>query len=70
MALSDDVTDEFPCPKCGHQFSEPLARLKDDPTLTCPVCGERLHYDSAGTMRTAVDQIDEIDRLLDGFGKS
>ncbi len=40
MTISlDDATANLECPKCGHQISETIGRLKQQNELTCPACG-------------------------------
>lgn len=68
--LSDDLGLPLPCPKCGNEVEVSLTRLKDEPQLVCPACGETFNVDSGGTAGEVADQVDNLDRLLDRFGKS
>lgn len=67
--LSDEFTETFPCPHCGHQITETLARLKDDPTITCPMCGKGTKIESGGTIRETTDKLDDLDRAWDKLTK-
>jgi transcription elongation factor Elf1 len=67
--LSNEVTDTFPCPHCGHEITQSLARLKSDPMLACPSCAKPFRFESGGTLRKAVDEIEELDRAWDNLAK-
>jgi transcription elongation factor Elf1 len=67
--LSDELTHTFECPHCGHEITESLARLKDDPVITCGRCGKSTKFESAGTIRETTDNLDEIDRAWDKLTK-
>jgi hypothetical protein len=67
--LVDEMTVPIKCPKCGHETEQSLARLKDDPILICPSCGDTFKIESSGTMGKVADELDEIDRLIDKIGK-
>jgi predicted nucleic acid-binding Zn ribbon protein len=58
--FSDDAV--FPCPHCGHEFTESLAKLKDDPLLTCRACGKRTKVGGGGTVMKGVGDLDELER--------
>ena len=62
---SDELTHAFPCPYCGHEITETLTRLKDEPTIICPKCGKGTKIESGGSIRKVVDQIDNLDRAWD-----
>lgn len=36
--IEQGLEEELRC-ECGHKVTEALRRLKDNPTLVCPVCG-------------------------------
>lgn len=67
--LVDAVTFPIECPKCSHKTEQSAARLKDDPVIVCPSCGESFKIESGGSAREVADQLKNIDRLLDNFGK-
>lgn len=43
MPFSDSIDIPFPCPKCGHEVRETLARLERDRKVTCRGCGADIH---------------------------
>ncbi|WP_425487880.1 YnfU family zinc-binding protein [Microvirga lupini] len=65
--LSDEITFPIGCPKCGHETEQTVTRLKDEPELTCPACGERFKVESRGSAGDVADELDKIDRLFDKF---
>jgi transcription elongation factor Elf1 len=67
--LSDELTSTFPCPHCGHEITENLARLKDEDVLTCPSCGKGFRIESGGTIGKTVDQLGELDRAWEKLTK-
>lgn len=67
--LTQAVAWPIACPKCGHETEQSIAALKTDPTLVCPSCSEAFKIESQDTAKQTFDQIAEIDRLMDTFGK-
>ncbi len=67
--LSDELTATFTCPHCGHEITQSLTRLKDDPTLTCAVCGKGFRVESGGAIGKAVDDLGNLDRTWDDLTK-
>lgn len=67
--LGDAITFPIRCPECNHETEQSVSRLKDAPILVCPACSYHFKVESGGTGRQVADQIQEIDRLIDGFGK-
>jgi transcription elongation factor Elf1 len=67
--LTDDLMFPIPCPHCGHEVQESLARIKDNPTIECPACSQTFQIASEPSVENTANKLDEIDRLLDGFGK-
>lgn len=48
------------CPKCGHQQSELVSRLRDNPEVVCGGCGITIAING--------DQLDAFMNMLEGFG--
>jgi putative FmdB family regulatory protein len=67
--LSDQIGWDFECPKCGQKFEATARKLKDEPIFTCPNCGQRTSLDSGGSAAKVADDLDDLDRALDEFGK-
>jgi transposase-like protein len=67
--LVDEMTAPIKCPKCGHETEQSIARLKNDPEIICPSCGQKFKIESGGTTGKVADKLDEIDRLIDKIGK-
>lgn len=43
---TDNVLLQMPCPSCEQKVTEMIGRLKDDPNITCPMCGAACTFDS------------------------
>lgn len=67
--ISDELAFPIPCPECGHEISKTLAELKDNPTIICPACSAQIEVTSDAATTEAADKLEEIDRLIEGFGK-
>jgi len=67
--IVDELDIPVECPECGHKMKQSLARLKHDPTITCPKCSQSFKCESGGTARDVADKISKIDRLFDSIGK-
>lgn len=46
------------CPKCGHQLTEKLGRLKHDPRIPCPGCGTTIAIEASG-LNNALGEVDQ-----------
>lgn len=57
------------CPKCGHEFDVPTSRIKDDADFVCPSCGDRFQASVKRASREKLDEVLELDRTWDNFGK-
>lgn len=67
-SLTERVTVPVKCPKCGHESQHRLADLERNPLVVCSAtgCGHEVEIEVRGD---ALNQVRDIDRLLDGFGK-
>jgi len=63
---------ELKCPACAKKFKKPLGRLKADPTIKCPGCGELVKI-KAQRLRSALASVERsraaLKRAIDGFNK-
>ena len=65
----DKINVPIKCPYCGHETTETLARLQDDPILICSACSKGFQFESGGTARETADEINKLDRALDNLFK-
>lgn len=63
---------DIPCPSCGEKFHETIGRLKNDPKLTCPACGQNVSI-NAKELRDGIaateKSLDDLRRSLGKIGK-
>ncbi len=65
--IFDDQTLDIPCPHCGQKSTERVARLKENPTLTCTGCGNHIKID-ADELRNATDALQkQLDAIFRGL---
>lgn len=63
---------DIPCPGCGEKLHETIGRLKGNPKLTCPHCGERFAVNADQFRRGLApveESLDKLRRTLGKFGK-
>lgn len=56
----------FACPGCQKKITEKIGRLKHDPKLTCPGCGQSLLIEAKELRRG----IESAQKSLDGLASS
>ncbi|KVE50394.1 hypothetical protein WI94_26335 [Burkholderia vietnamiensis] len=68
MENFDGQSIDIDCAKCGHQISETIGRLKTDPDLVCPACGQ-VNTVQAESLREFSERLakdlDELRRMFD-----
>lgn len=68
----DSTSIDIECPTCLQQFSEQIGRLKQNPTLNCPVCQQPIRIDATGLsqgLQSVENQLDDLSRALKKLGK-
>jgi transcription elongation factor Elf1 len=60
LMLNHDFTIPIPCPKCSHEIVETLARLENNPELTCSSCGFLFRVDVNEVRR----ELEKLENLL------
>ena len=67
--LLDNERIDIPCPHCGQQSKQTIARLKRDPDITCPSCRQTFHIEAA-QLRQALQTLQRgLDNIVRGLGK-
>jgi transcription elongation factor Elf1 len=67
MLNFDQTEVTLDCPGCGHQFKQPIGRLKDDATLHCVSCGQAIRIDAKGLrdlLRSAQESTADLARTI------
>ena len=67
MLNLDNTEITLDCPSCGHQFKQPLGRLKHDATLHCVGCGQAIRIDAKGLrdlLRSAQESTADLARTI------
>lgn len=59
----DSQPVEIPCPHCGYQLRETIAKLKTDPKLTCGSCKGLVEINAADLRR----KIAQVEKALADF---
>lgn len=62
----------FPCPGCKKKITEKIGRLKRDPKITCPGCGQGILIDGKELRRgidAAQKSLDSVAASLRKLGK-
>lgn len=66
MDLIDSRDIKFSCPRCGKQLTEKLGRLKNNPTISCPGCNQKIAIDAT----EARAGLDKASKALGNLGKA
>lgn len=61
--LFSDKSLDITCPKCGHEFQEKIAGLKQEPKINCPNCGQG--FDASDFVEKVREMEKGVDRLSD-----
>ncbi|MEN6302450.1 MAG: hypothetical protein ABFC96_03150 [Thermoguttaceae bacterium] len=72
MNFFDNQTIQIPCPECGHEITETIGRLKNDPDLPCPGCGITIKINAEKFregFKGAEDALANFERSLGKLGK-
>ncbi len=70
--ILDSQSIELPCPHCAHKFSETVGKLKTNPALACPSCGQAFQVEAAqfASEIAKVEQaLAKLQRTLGRLGK-
>lgn len=65
-SVLDSQAIAIPCPKCGHQSSHTIRKLKTNPHLTCSGCGQGFQIDATDMRR----KIAEVEKTLANFKRT
>lgn len=68
----DKMPIEFECQHCGKKLSETMGRLKKEPSVTCPNCGNvtEISIEGADKAQRDVDAATrKLERTLKDLGK-
>lgn len=65
-SIFDKQKLRFECPKCGHGFTETVAKLKTCPEVNCPSCGAAIAIEDDGF----VGGVREADKEIENLRKS
>lgn len=68
--ISEEIKFPLKCPKCGHQFEESVARLKQQTELPCPVCGHEFEHGDQVSAGDTLNSVDQISRAWDKISKN
>jgi len=60
VSLDRNIKLAIPCPKCKHKTQETIARLENDPALTCGGCGFIFRVEAKDLRR----QLQETEKLI------
>ena len=63
MSVLGSYPIAFPCPKCKHEIKETVARLKQDPTITCPSCNVSINVKADNFRR----EMEKAEKAIDDF---
>ena len=66
MKLLGDPSLPIHCPKCGHESTEKLSRLKASPKLICSACGTTIRIDA----KQLKEGLASVEKSLDDFRKA
>jgi uncharacterized Zn finger protein len=71
-SLFDDSNIELSCPHCSHKFSERIGKLRTNPHLACPSCGNGITIEAKqldATLKGVDQRVADLRRSLRNFGK-
>lgn len=68
----DGQSIDLPCPHCQRKLSQTIGKIKTNPTLRCPNCGQTFSVD-ANQFRTEIAKVEkalaDLGRTLGRLGK-
>ena len=65
----DDQEIGFECPKCGHQFTEKIGRLRRSPEMDCVACGVSISIEADELRRASETMTESVQNFLKVFDR-
>ena len=64
--MLDDQTITLKCPKCSHEITETVGRLKHSPKLVCPSCASNIQINASSLL----EETRKVDVALEALRQS